>query len=190
MLCPSLACSTARTHQQPKIATYGYFTWETRPWQQEKQHQLSQVSDEYRHRQSEAVSVLTPHMLPAMNLRREGSLPARQRSAAHSSCYCWLSSQTERKSAPLSSISPDMSPIENLWSDLDRRVRSGQPAPQILQELQQVIEQEWGRIPQDRIRWSIESISRWVRAVLQANGWHNRYWLWSDVIWTLWTLMW
>jgi hypothetical protein len=29
-----------------------------------------------------------------------------------------------------------------------------------------------------------------VRAVLQANGGHNRYWLWSDVIWTLWTLMW
>jgi len=26
--------------------------------------------------------------------------------------------------------------------------------------------------------------------VLQANGGHNRYWLWSDVIWTLWTLMW
>jgi hypothetical protein len=29
-----------------------------------------------------------------------------------------------------------------------------------------------------------------VRAVLQANGGHNRYILWSDVIWTLWTLMW
>ena len=45
-----------------------------------------------------------------------------------------------------------MNPVENVWSDLDRRVRSRQPAPQILQELQQVIEQEWGRIPQDRIR--------------------------------------
>jgi hypothetical protein len=29
-----------------------------------------------------------------------------------------------------------------------------------------------------------------VRAVLQANGGHNIYWLWTDVIWTLWTLMW
>jgi hypothetical protein len=35
--------------------------------------------------------------------------------------------------------------------DLDRRVRIRQPAPQTLQELQQVLEQEWGRIPQDRI---------------------------------------
>ena len=50
LLWPPLACSTARTHQQPKNATSGYFTWETGPWQQEKQHQMSQVSDEYRHR--------------------------------------------------------------------------------------------------------------------------------------------
>jgi hypothetical protein len=59
LLCPPLACNTSRTHQQPMIATSGYFTWETEPWQQEKQHQMSQVSDEYRHRQSETVSVKT-----------------------------------------------------------------------------------------------------------------------------------
>ena len=61
MLCPPSACSTARTHQQTKIATFGYFTWETGPWQQEKQHQLSQVSDEYRHRESETVFVKTTY---------------------------------------------------------------------------------------------------------------------------------
>ena len=37
---------------------------------------------------------------------------ARQRSAAHSSCYCWLSSQPERNSAPLPSKSPDLYSIE------------------------------------------------------------------------------
>jgi hypothetical protein len=61
LLCPPLACSTARTHQHPKIATSRYFTWETRLWQQEKHHQMSQVSDEYRHRQSETVSVKTAY---------------------------------------------------------------------------------------------------------------------------------
>ena len=59
--------------------------------------------------------------------------------------------------------------------DLDRRVRSRQPAPQTLQELQQALEQELGRIPQDRIRRLIESMPRQVSAVLQANGGHNRY---------------
>ena len=63
-----------------------------------------------------------------------------------------------------------MNPIEHLWDDLDRRVRSLQPAPQALQELQQALEQEWGRIPLDRIRRLIESMPRRVRAVLQANG--------------------
>ena len=118
--------------------------------------------------------VLTPHMLPAMNLRMEDFQ------------HCWLSSQPERKSAPWPSKSPDLNLIEHLWDYLGRRVRSRQT----LQELQQALEQEWGRIPQDRIRWSIESMPRRVRAVLQANGGHNRYWLWSDVVWTLWTLMW
>ena len=56
MLCPPLACNTARTHQQPKIGTSGYFTWETGPW-----HQISQVSNEYRRRQSETVSVKTAY---------------------------------------------------------------------------------------------------------------------------------
>jgi len=45
-----------------------------------------------------------------------------------------------------------MNPIEHLWDDLDRRVRSRQSGPQTLQELQQALEQEWGRILQDRIR--------------------------------------
>ena len=99
-----------------------------------------------------------------------GKFSARQRLAAHRSSYCWLSIQPERKSDPRSCKSPDLNPIEHLWDDLDRRVRSLQPAPQALQELQQALEQEWGRIPLDRIRRLIESMPRRVRAVLQANG--------------------
>ena len=60
-------------------------------------------------------------------------------------------------------------------NDLDRRVCSRQPAPQTLQELQQALEQEWERIPQDGIRRLIESMPRRVRAMLQANGGHNTY---------------
>jgi len=57
--------------------------------------------------------------------------------------------------------------------DLDRLVRSRQPESQTLQELQQALEQERGRIPQDRIRRFIESMRRRVCAVLQANGGHT-----------------
>jgi hypothetical protein len=38
-----------------------------------------------------------------------------------------------------------------------------------------LVDNEWGRIPQDRIRRLIESMPRRVRAVLQANGGHNIY---------------
>ena len=86
-----------------------------------------------------------------------------------------ISSQPGRKSAPWPSKSPELNPIEHLRDDLDRRVRSRQPALQTLQELQQALEQERGRIPQDRIRRLIEYIQRRVCAVLQANGGHHRY---------------
>jgi hypothetical protein len=68
LLCPPLSSNTARPHQQPKIATSGYFTWESGPWQQEKQHKKSQVSDEYRHRQSETVSVKTDYAPDVLTL--------------------------------------------------------------------------------------------------------------------------
>ena len=51
LLCPPLACNTAWTLQQPNIATSGYFTWETGPWQHGKQHKMSQDSDKYWHSQ-------------------------------------------------------------------------------------------------------------------------------------------
>jgi hypothetical protein len=38
-----------------------------------------------------------------------------------------------------------LNPIEHLWDDLDQRLRSRQPAPQILQELRQALKQEWGK---------------------------------------------
>ena len=66
-------------------------------------------------------------------------------------------------------------PNRTFMDDLDRRVRSRQPAPQTLQELLQALEQEWGRILQDRIRRLIESMPRRARSVLQANGGNNRY---------------
>jgi len=133
--------------------------------------------------------VLTLHMLFAMNLHREVFQHDNARPHTARTNVDVLANQNVTV-LPLPFKSPDLNPIEHLWDDSDRRVHSRQPAPQTLQELQQALEQDWRRIPQDRIRRLIEYMPRRVRAVLQINWGHNRYWLWSDVIWTLWTLMW
>jgi hypothetical protein len=110
LLCPPLTCNTARTHQQPKMATSGYFTWETGPWQQVKQHQMYQVSDEYRRRQSETVSVkraYTPTRHPYFDavLRRGSAMNqdtcCRQEMAVHVSTYAAM--RGSQGTAPLRS---------------------------------------------------------------------------------------
>ena len=89
--------------------------------------------------------VLTPHMLPAMNLRREVFQHDNARPYTARVTVDFLANQNVTI-LPSPSKSPDLNPIEHVWDNLDRLVRSRQPAPQTLQELQQALEQEWGRI--------------------------------------------
>ena len=118
--------------------------------------------------------VLTPHMLPTMNLRREVFQYDNAWMHTARATVDLLANQNVTVH-PWPSKSPDVNLIEHLWEDLDRRVRSRQPTPQTLQELQQALEQERGRISQDRISRLIESMPRRVHAVLQANCGHNRH---------------
>lgn len=71
--------------------------------------------------------------------------------------------------------SPDLSPIEHLWDVLDRRVRRRPQLPTTLQTLRLVLVQEWNAIPQAQIDRLIQSMTRRVRAGLNANGGHTRY---------------
>ena len=45
----------------------------------------------------------------------------------------------------------DMSPIEYLWDNLDRKVRLRNPPPRNLAQLRQALIEEWHRYPQFRI---------------------------------------
>ncbi|KAK7106326.1 hypothetical protein V1264_017592 [Littorina saxatilis] len=44
--------------------------------------------------------------------------------------------------------SPDLNPIENVWDELDRQVRSNHPPPRDVQHLYQMLQAEWQALPQ------------------------------------------
>jgi len=76
---------------------------------------------------------------------------------------------------PWPAYSPDLSPIEHLWDQLDRRVRSRDPPPQTLPALRQALQEEWDNFPQAKIRRLIASMRRRCKAVSDAQGGHTRY---------------
>ena len=49
---------------------------------------------------------------------------------------------------PWPALSPDLSPKEHLWDQLDRRVRRRRQQPQTLKQLRAALTEEWQRIPQ------------------------------------------
>ena len=118
--------------------------------------------------------ILRPHLLPAMNVRREVFQHDNARPHTARITTDFLDQQNVNVMR-WPARSPDLNPIEHLWDELDRRVRQREPAPQNLRQLEQALQQEWQTIPQARVRTLIASMPRRVTAVLQANGGHNRY---------------
>ena len=76
---------------------------------------------------------------------------------------------------PWPSKSPDLNPIEHFRDQLDKRVRQRQPPSQTLDQLRQMLQQEWRTIPRNNVRNLIESMLRRGRTVLTAHGGHTRY---------------
>jgi transposase len=76
---------------------------------------------------------------------------------------------------PWPSKLPDLNPIEHLWDHLDKRVRQRQHLPQTINQLCQMLQQEWRTIPRNNVRKLIESIPRRRWAELAARGGHTRY---------------
>ena len=71
--------------------------------------------------------------------------------------------------------SPDLSPIERLWDELDRRMRRRRNTPNTFGQLRTALLEEWENIPMRKINALVNSMQRRIRAVINARGGHTRY---------------
>uniref|UniRef100_A0A8C9YK64 Tc1-like transposase DDE domain-containing protein n=1 Tax=Sander lucioperca TaxID=283035 RepID=A0A8C9YK64_SANLU len=71
------------------------------------------------------------------------------------------------------SQSPDLSPIENLWAALKRRVRARRPTN--LTQLHQFCQEEWAKIPANYCRKLVEGYPKCLAQVKQFRGNSTKY---------------
>ena len=71
--------------------------------------------------------------------------------------------------------SPDLNPIEHLWSHLKRRLAEYETSPSGILELWDRIQEEWNQIEPEVYQILIESMPRRVEAVLKAKGGYTKY---------------
>lgn len=92
----------------------------------------------------------------------------------HSSRLCrgYLTEQGVRR-MEWPSQSPDLNPIENLWSILDVRMRERQPGN--LDELFHIMIQTWNGLEVGLLTRLVHSMPRRCQAVIDANGYATKY---------------
>jgi predicted transcriptional regulator len=73
---------------------------------------------------------------------------------------------------PWPAQSPDLNPIEELWSFVESGLRKRNPQPSNIHELETMIAEEWNAVSQKLYRKLIKSMPRRIEAVINANGGH------------------
>ncbi|GFT92477.1 transposable element Tc1 transposase [Trichonephila clavipes] len=71
---------------------------------------------------------------------------------------------------PWPARSPDLSPIEDMWSMIAQRLTQITPPAATPDQLWQHVEVAWSAVPQEHIQSLFESMSRHVSAVISNNG--------------------
>ncbi|GFU52397.1 transposable element Tcb1 transposase [Trichonephila clavipes] len=76
---------------------------------------------------------------------------------------------------PWPSRSPDLSPIENMWSMADLRLTQISPPAATPDQLWQRVEAAWSSVPQEHIQSRFESMPGRMAAVIANNGSYSGY---------------
>lgn len=65
-------------------------------------------------------------------------------------------------------LSPDLNPIEDMWSYLDRKVKAANVTN--IPQLKRVLNKEWKALPWDEIRKSVDSMPRRLQLLKECGG--------------------
>lgn len=76
---------------------------------------------------------------------------------------------------PWPAQSPDMNPIEHLWNELDRRIRSRPELPTSASDLWEIMQDEWKKIPPEFCRKLISTMPERVNDLKNARGGYTRW---------------
>ncbi len=71
--------------------------------------------------------------------------------------------------------SPDLNPIEGVWSLLKERINKLRPKPYTRKQIEEAIQKEWDSLKPVDIEALIDSMPARIQAVLAANGGSTRY---------------
>ena len=71
--------------------------------------------------------------------------------------------------------SPDLNPIEHLWEHLKHQLQKYDTSPKGVHELWERVVEEWNEITTEVCQNLIESMPRWIKAIIKANGGHTKY---------------
>ena len=69
--------------------------------------------------------------------------------------------------------SPDLSPIEHLWDELDRRIRNRRNPPNTIPQLANALVQEWNNIPIRTVNALMNATQRRIRDAIAVRGGHT-----------------
>ena len=69
-------------------------------------------------------------------------------------------------------------PIKNVWDIVERRIRKHSPLPSNLQDIKSCIANAWYSLDVNAIQKLVDSIPKWIRAVIHAKGGPIKYWSW------------
>lgn len=70
---------------------------------------------------------------------------------------------------------PNVNPIKHVWNQLQRVLDQHNPQPQTMEELRNLLQQFWQKIPQENFKNLITSMQRCCQAVFEAHGRYTDY---------------